>query len=64
MLEYRVFGDHDVALLYFPRRDSPFEPDDTLGIPEPTRTIERELDGASNLFGFEMTLVSNESLAA
>jgi hypothetical protein len=62
-LEYRVFGDHDVALLYFPRHDSPFEPGDTLGIDEPTRAIERKLAGASNLFGFEMSLVSNESLA-
>lgn len=63
VLEYKVFDDHDVALLYFPRNDSPFAASDTLGIPEPTRAIERKLREASHLYGFEMSLVSKESLA-
>ncbi len=63
VLEYKVFDDHDVALLYFPRHDSPFDASDTLGISEPTHAIERKLREASNLYGFEMSLVSKESLA-
>jgi len=63
VVEYRVFDDHDVALLYFSQRDAPFRARDTLGIQNPTRTIKRKLQDASNLYGFEMSLVSKESLA-
>lgn len=63
VVEYQVFDEHDVALLYFPRRGSPFEASDTLGIAEPTRVVERKLREASSLYGFEMSLVSRQSLA-
>jgi hypothetical protein len=63
VLEYKVFDDHDVALLYFPRGDSPFDASDTLGIPDPARAIERKLQEASNLYGFEMVLMSKQSVA-
>jgi hypothetical protein len=63
VLEYKVFDEHDVALLYFPRNGSPFDASDTLGIPEPAKAIERKLREASNLYGFEMVLMSKQSVA-
>lgn len=63
VVEYRFFDDHDVALLYFPRQGSPFRRGDTLGVPNPTRAIELRLQDASGLYGFEMTIISKESLA-
>ncbi len=62
-VEYRVFGDHDIALLYFSKRDNPFRKNDTLGIRNPTRAIQRTLRESSNLYGFEMVMVSKQSLA-
>ena len=59
---YQTFDDHDLALVYFPK-DAPVVSElPTLGVDNPAQHVRRLLAARSNVYGFEMVLITKQSL--